>query len=111
MFKSYFYFTLWGTLLLCFGCRQENPISPQTEAIITGYDMALCACCGGLMITTTDDPEKYADEYYLLSNQLDFPDLDLSEFPIYIKMDFEIDSNSCVQYKPWITVSELEVVD
>lgn len=109
--KSLLYVSLWGTLLLLFGCKTENLHSPQTEAIITGHDLALCACCGGLMITTSDDPETYSDQYYQLSNQADFPDLDLSEFPIYIKMDFEIDSSRCVDFRPWINVLELEVVE
>ncbi|MFK7925180.1 MAG: hypothetical protein AB8H47_24700 [Bacteroidia bacterium] len=111
MKKSLFLLPLLGTLLLIFSCKAEDFQSPQTEAIITGYDLALCACCGGLMITTTENPNKYEDEYYMLSNQSDFPNLDLTEFPISIKMDFEIDSTRCFMVNPWINVSNLEVID
>ncbi len=111
MKKSFLYLTLWGTLLLLFSCQAEGMKKAQTEAIITGYDLALCACCGGLMITTGDNPEKYDDEFYMWSNDNDFPDLDLTEFPIYIRMDFEIDSSRCVNIRPWINISSLEVIE
>ncbi|MEM6347265.1 MAG: hypothetical protein AAF927_25470 [Bacteroidota bacterium] len=110
MKRSVLLLSLWGTLLL-FSCQSESVQKAQTEAIITGYDLALCACCGGLMITTGENPEKYGGEFYMLSNEHDFPDLDRSEFPIYIRMDFTIDTERCVNIRPWINVSALEVIE
>ncbi len=109
MKKSFLFLTLWGTLFLLFSCQGEGVKKAQTEAIITGYDFTLCGCCGGYVVTTGEDPDDPDNDLYLWRNADDFPDLDLTDFPIYTRMDFEVDSNACVAVLPWINVSEIEL--
>ncbi|MEM6347266.1 MAG: hypothetical protein AAF927_25475 [Bacteroidota bacterium] len=111
MKKSVLYLPLWGTLFLLFSCQGEGIGKAQTEAIITGYDFTFCGCCGGYMVTTGDDPNNQDNDLYLWRNAEDFPDLDLTEFPISIRMDFEVDDNACSNVQPWINISDIEIVE
>jgi len=42
------------------GCKKsESPATYMNNAIITGYDLRLCACCGGLLINFNNDTINY----------------------------------------------------
>lgn len=47
--------TLWAILLLilCNSCRKED--SKLKPAVILGYDLTNCACCGGLLVNFDDN--------------------------------------------------------
>lgn len=81
-----------GFLLMTAGfmlsCSKKDEY--MNKAIITGYDLRTCACCGGLMITFSENSNPYAADYKLLQN--DPASMGISEaskFPIYIELDWE----------------------
>lgn len=89
---------MWKTVLLAIitsvilsGCKKES----MTSAIITGFDSRMCACCGGLMITFTSNPDPYQGEFFLVTN--DAAELEIAmttSFPVYMQVEYEF-KNIC----------------
>jgi hypothetical protein len=50
-------------------CKKEKPF--MNDAIITGSDMRMCVCCGGLMINFDGEARPYAGDYKLIENSAD----------------------------------------
>jgi hypothetical protein len=75
-------------------CQKE--IMPDYNAVITGFDLRKCACCGGLMINFNGETKPYVGDFKLIDN---FADLSISEndkFPIYAKVEWKPDTaNVC----------------
>jgi hypothetical protein len=79
------------SLLLISSCKKDA----MTPAIITGFDSRMCACCGGLMITFTNDPDPYQAEFYLLTNEAAELGLSMTtSFPVYLEVEYEF-KNIC----------------
>jgi hypothetical protein len=67
----------------------------MTSAIITGWDMSMCACCGGLMINFDGEMRPYKGDFKLIENLTDL-DIDQKEtFPIYVKVLWADVPNKC----------------
>lgn len=71
-----------------------------TSAIITGQDARRCMCCGGFMITFSDNPTPYEAEF--VSWQEDFQSIDDrfgitadSDFPLYVEIQYQLVENPC----------------
>lgn len=91
------------------GCKEDRPGNSWEDAIITGYDFRRCQCCAGLMITLSDNPEKYGDEFYHW-DQEGYEFLELTEFPIYVKVKFESLDDDCQDRDlGWVEVVDLEL--
>ena len=90
------------------GCKEEPATPPWQDGIITGYDFARCACCGGLMIDTSGNTEKYEGEFYRWNRTIEYAFLDEMDFPIYVKFQFELIEDGC-EHMRWIEVTELEL--
>jgi hypothetical protein len=74
-------------------CKKNN--SYMSDAVITGYDARLCACCGGLMINFDGVIEPYKGDFKLIDNSSDLG-ISLNEvFPIYVKVDWTSNRNTC----------------
>lgn len=86
-------------------CQKPNPPS-LTNAIITGVDYRKCACCGGLMITFSNDPKPNSAAFSDIRQMPSNSGIDQnSEFPIYVKVKFSTSSVNCGNY---VDISELE---
>ena len=80
-------------------CRKHDsnkPTTNLTNAIITGVDYRKCACCGGLMITFTNDSIPYSSEFF------DIKDLpansgitEQSTFPMKVKVAYKKLNEPC----------------
>lgn len=89
--------------LLCLGmtqsCKKKRYSPKFTDAIITGIDYRKCMCCGGPMITFTDDPAPYSSDFKLLSNSIEELGISNStQFPIYVSVVWEEDTSRCKGY-------------
>jgi hypothetical protein len=75
-------------------CRKER--TSLIPAVITGFDERKCMCCGGLMISPKNNPAPYAEPFYLVANNpSEFGITDQSQFPIYIEIDWKVDTSGC----------------
>ena len=66
----------------------------MNEGVLTGYDMRLCGCCGGIMISFSGTTAPYSGSYKLISNGADFGFNGAEKFPIAVKIDWVADSTS-----------------
>ena len=56
-------FILYGLIIFsALSCSKED--EKLTPAIIIGYDLRLCACCGGLMVDLGDDNTNDVYQWY-----------------------------------------------
>jgi hypothetical protein len=82
---------------ICFAivsCNKES--NTKHKAVITGFDMRLCACCGGLMINFEGDTTFNSNNYYLIINKPEeFGITYDSKFPIYVNVDWEKVPGGC----------------
>ena len=97
------YLTILGFCLVIFSCKKESSTVNLQEAIITGYDMRLCGCCGGLMFSFDGNEEAYKGDFKIASElpaSFQIPDT----FPLHVKINFE-ETGPC----NLIEVSQIEV--
>jgi len=76
--------------LLHTSCKKEEPY--MSNAIITGSDARMCICCGGLMINFDGETKPYTGDFKLIENSADLGITDNDKFPIYIKVDWKVDT-------------------
>lgn len=91
--------------LVIFSCKKEK--DTKGDAVIAGFDKRFCACCGGLVINFEGDTTLYSNNYYLIINKPEeFGIANDSQFPIYVKVDWEKVSNGCLNNE--IKINKLE---
>jgi hypothetical protein len=69
-----------------------------------GYDLRLCACCGGLLISLDSTNN---DVYQWYQKNGDFGVTYLDTFPMQVKIRYHHVSNTCVASKGEIEINEL----
>lgn len=70
----------------------------MSNAIITGFDMRACACCGGLMITFNGEKTPYTGDFKLIGNETDLGQQYKENFPVYVKVDWKNDTTNICQH-------------
>ncbi len=76
-------------------CKKTTAQS-LTDAIITGTDVRACACCGGLMITFSNDPKTYSSPFFDINQLPSGSGIDeKSQFPIYVKVNYTPSTSNC----------------
>lgn len=77
-------------------CDKPNTSQTLTDGIITGMDYRKCACCGGLMITFSNDPKPYSAEFFNIGQMPPNTGIsDSSTFPIYVKVKYSKPTSTC----------------
>lgn len=79
--------------LLNGSCKKDDKY--MSDAVITGYDGRMCACCGGLMITFNGETRPYEGDFKLIDNSADLSIKPADTFPIYVKVDWTTDPSRC----------------
>lgn len=68
----------------------------MSNARIIGFDPKLCPCCGGTEITIDGVPNPDGGSYFLIGQLPAGFDLGSDPtFPIYVKIDWKIDTDHC----------------
>ena len=68
----------------------------MNNAVITGYDLRMCACCSGLLINFNNDSLSFHGPYYDLDNTPASMGIDSNTtFPLYLKCDWKADTAYC----------------
>lgn len=95
----------------CFVLGCDDTVSPKMDsAVITGFDVRECACCGGLMINFENNPASYQGKFYLISNNpQDLLKRDTFNFPIYVKVNWEKSAIICVD--EIINIKKIEIIE
>ena len=96
-------------LLVSISCQKTANTDILTDAIITGYDLRDCICCGGLMVSFVNNPIPYSGEFYLVNNLPKDSGIDNnSKFPLYVKISWRDNSRVCGGTK-FIDIQKLEI--
>ncbi len=69
-------------LLAVFGCTKDSPQN-EADAEITGFDMRLCACCGGWWIRVGNDTARAATLPDNFGDNIDAADLPMAVKIVY----------------------------
>ena len=77
-------------------CKKQTPY--MNDAIITGFDMRACICCGGLMITFNGEKRPYTGEFKLIDNEADLGQEYKEKFPVHVKVDWKDDTTNICQH-------------
>lgn len=87
-------FTLLFLIAVFVSCRKDS--AGVSNAVITGYDARMCACCGGLMINFENNPSPYTGTFYLINEMPANSGITTSStFPIYLKVVWEKERTKC----------------
>lgn len=100
--KKILYLCAFFALLCCIAACEEDNNPYESEGLITGYDLRLCACCGGFFIEIDDTVYRG-----------DLPDghgLDTSaeNMPLAVYLDWEIITPSCEENMILISAIEAQ---
>ena len=105
----------WLMLLLMFvqipftGCKKENQQQIVSHGTLMGYDLAMCAICGGLKVVIANDTTKNPPPFYRINSTL--PALGIPEnttFPIKITLNWKKDT-SALRAGSYIIVSNVRI--
>jgi hypothetical protein len=81
-------------LLVINSCKKET--TSGYNAILTGFDLRMCECCGGLMINFNEETKPYTGNFKLIDNAADLGISENDKFPIYAKVEWKPDTtNAC----------------
>lgn len=89
-------------------CSENDIPEDHVAAIITGIDARRCACCGGAMITLSDNDELYLEPYYQWYDYTRELDLSFdSSFPVNVYVQFNEDNSQCASSLGIINVKSI----
>ncbi|EAY24231.1 hypothetical protein M23134_06315 [Microscilla marina ATCC 23134] len=109
-----------GVLCLSACVNQKNTNGKNTtmenktdtvDAIIIGFDARRCQCCGGFMVTFSNDPTPYKADHYQWrpkQGQETFGVSHSSKFPMYVKIKYKAVASDCVASKGEIEITAME---
>jgi hypothetical protein len=78
----------------------------MSNAVITGYDIRMALCTGGLMINFNGETEPYQGDFKLIDNSSELGINYDDDFPIYVAVDWISDSSKC--FGNYIKVTRLK---
>lgn len=92
-----------------FSCKNSDPVSETklTKVMLLGYDMRLCACCGGQLLSFNLNAEKYKDTMYLI-NKIVKNDIitDTTTYPKIVNVEWKFAETTCGLQK--VDISRIE---
>lgn len=98
--------------VLLVACQEDVKPTKGEYAIITGYNAMRCMCCGGYMITLSDDETPFSTPYFQWQPGPEHADLDLeNSLPMHVKINYTLDADRCTISEGWIEVSKIKVID
>jgi len=68
------------------------------NAIITGFDLRMCACCGGLMINFDGETKAYNGDFKLIDNAVDLGISENDKFPVFARVEWTPDTTNICNY-------------
>lgn len=81
-----------------FSCKNSDPVSETklTKVKLLGYDMRLCACCGGHLLSFNLNAEKYQDTMYLINNMVKNDVIsDTTTYPKFVNVEWKFVETPC----------------
>lgn len=89
-------------LVFILGCCKSE--GHWVSATLEGYDLRLCACCGGCLVKPNDAPDKVF-QWYQKGETFDITGLDT--FPMKVMINYNLIQQSCIASDGEIEINEL----
>jgi hypothetical protein len=103
--KKLIFLLVAGFVFLISCDKDEDAYAPAT---ILGYDLRLCACCGGLLVDFGDDNTSDTYQWHQKNDHLGItPD---DTFPLKVKIKYHHLVQTCVASKGEIEITALKKV-
>lgn len=102
-----------GLLVALAACETPAINTNDVEAVIVGFDVRLCACCGGYLVALGNDPDPPFDSLYQWDpTQAQLDDLPPTDsLPHFVQIDYTLDTTRCFASRGWLDISSIEVLD
>lgn len=84
-----------------FSCSKSD--DDYTKATIKGYDLRLCVCCGGLLVSLDEKPDEVY-QWYQKTGNLNVTEKD--KFPLKVKIKYHFLAQTCTA-----SAGEIEITD
>ncbi len=97
--------TILFAALFLSGCKKER--IDLIPAVLKGFDLRDCACCGGIMVTFPSDTSTQDNTFYLWDWANNQYDLQNDTFPLNVKIRYKLLPQGCAAAKGKIEVIEL----
>ena len=91
--------------LFLLNCKKSE-IEPtyQSEAIISGFDSRMCACCGGWKIRANNV------DYLVNKMPSDFEEkLNKTSFQVTVLLNYDVNTGTCNNVSKYIDVSKIKI--
>ena len=67
----------------------------MSSGTLKGYDMAACACCGGLLMEIDGDTASQAERIIRFANATDWGFTEAETYPVRVRFDYVLLQNFC----------------
>jgi len=86
---------LTATFFLSQGCSKEEKMNANSsDAVITGFDLSECGCCGGYIVNIINNP-PYSNDFLARELPAGSDIYSGADFPIYVKIEWQADTTEC----------------
>src|SRR5438874_2362917 len=90
--------------LVAVSCRKDE--SYMNNAELTGWDLRMCPCCGGITLTIDNVPNPNGYSFFLTGYLPAGFNLGTNpKFPIAVKIDWKMDTTHC--FGNYITITRI----
>ncbi len=88
-------FVLTALLFIGINCSKKESLSPDaSDAVITGFDLTECGCCGGFIVNIVNTP-PYSTSFLAKELPSGSNINSNSDFPVYVKIEWQADTTEC----------------
>ena len=96
---------LFVLILAYYSCTKSD--DDFTEATIKGYDLRLCVCCGGMLVSLDSKPDDVY-QWYQKSGNLNITEK--NKYPLRVKIKYHFLAQTCVASAGEIEIAELIIL-
>ena len=99
-------FLLVAGFIFFISCNKDE--DSYVQATLLGYDLRLCACCGGLLVDLADDNSSDVYQWNQKNDNLGVtPD---DTFPLKVKIKYHYLVQTCIASRGEIEITDLKKV-
>jgi hypothetical protein len=99
------------TAVSCSKSSGKDDNGNAVHAIFTGYDMRMCACCGGLMVNFEGKTEPaFSPEYYQVKNTPESIGIaSTATFPVHADVTYVVEAEPGCGTKGFVTITSIKI--
>lgn len=80
------------------------------DAILLGFDLRECVCCGGMLVQIKNDTSGVDETYQWYMTKGDLGAGNIDSFPVKCKIKFDLIKERCVTTKAELDITQLVII-